>query len=837
MPALPSMGSERRRAPAAGPPARPPLFRRAAQLPTPTRAEPLEPRVLLATFTVTTTADAGLGSLRQAILDANAAPGPDTVDFSIGAEPAAVVTIRPLTPLPVVTDVVHLDGTTQPGYVEAPLVELDGSAAGMAADGLTFIARGSAVRALAINRFSGHGIALRPLPPRTPGSGSTNIISCHIGTNTAGDAALGNGGAGVYAEGHPAVISSPEVDRPNVISGNALAGVWVVRATGRAGGGISISRSHIGTNRAGTAALGNGGDGVLADTDSQVKLSSASTFEPGAPRPEFGNVISGNGGSGVRIVGSNSQCLLTDNLIGTDVTGARALPNGTNPAAAHRDGVTFTGGGRFVAYYNVVSGNTGAGVSLASGAAAPLLFPQMNSNHIGTDASGLIPVGNGSHGVDADLGASTLDLRSNTISANQGNGVLVRGSSAEVTVSGNYIGSSFRGVALGNGGNGLELRSISRAMVGGPNALDRGTLSDLLEPIPPGTWQNVISANRGHGIVASTEGRSGRGVAMSLTIWSNLVGTDRSGRLALGNGGSGIHLSNVRTVRVGAPDDAPPRTFSDGRVGNVIVNNGGDGITVVGPTFPVPNLRNDVNGNRIGVSYVVGAPQQIVPMPNVGYGVVLLNSSNNRIGRADHSDGGPPGNIIAHNIRGGVLVRSDGAPAEDNLIRRNSIFANGGLGIDLAPSEGVTANDPLDADAGGNGGQNHPVITAVDVFRGTRRVHVTLHSIPMWSFQVDVYSSSAPDRSGYGEGQVWLASGGIATDAQGNGRGIISIPPVPAGRWLTATATTPSFFRGSTSEFSRAVSAVRGRPVYRPEERPPALTLQQNDSAPDDLLH
>src|SRR5947208_11609084 len=39
-------------------------------------AEALEPRRLLSTFTVTTTDDAGPGSLRQAILDANALAGP-----------------------------------------------------------------------------------------------------------------------------------------------------------------------------------------------------------------------------------------------------------------------------------------------------------------------------------------------------------------------------------------------------------------------------------------------------------------------------------------------------------------------------------------------------------------------------------------------------------------------------------------------------------------------------------------------------------------------------------------------------------------------------------------
>ncbi len=62
---------------------------------------------------VTTTDDSGPGSLRQAILDANANPGTDTITFNIpGAGPH---TIAPLTALPEITDPVIIDGTTQPG--------------------------------------------------------------------------------------------------------------------------------------------------------------------------------------------------------------------------------------------------------------------------------------------------------------------------------------------------------------------------------------------------------------------------------------------------------------------------------------------------------------------------------------------------------------------------------------------------------------------------------------------------------------------------------------------------------------------------------------------------
>src|SRR5260370_22422906 len=72
------------------------------------------------TFTVINTNDSGPGSLRQAILDANANAGPDTIRFSISSGPQA---IAPLSPLPTITDPVTIDGTTQPGYSGAPLIE------------------------------------------------------------------------------------------------------------------------------------------------------------------------------------------------------------------------------------------------------------------------------------------------------------------------------------------------------------------------------------------------------------------------------------------------------------------------------------------------------------------------------------------------------------------------------------------------------------------------------------------------------------------------------------------------------------------------------------------
>src|SRR5687767_958172 len=126
------------------------------------RCEALEARALLAVFTVTTTADAGPGSLRQAILDANANAGSDEVRFRING--VGVRTIRPLSALPELTGPTTIDGATQPGYAGSPLIELNGSAAGAEADGLVLTSRPSVVRGLAVNRFGRHGVVVRRMP-------------------------------------------------------------------------------------------------------------------------------------------------------------------------------------------------------------------------------------------------------------------------------------------------------------------------------------------------------------------------------------------------------------------------------------------------------------------------------------------------------------------------------------------------------------------------------------------------------------------------------------------------------------------------------------------------
>jgi hypothetical protein len=116
-----------------------------------------------ATFTVTNTNDSGAGSLRQAILSANAAAGSDTIAFNVsgaGCTGAGVCTITPASLLPTVSETVLIDGYTQPGAspntnatgaINAVLKVVLAGPNGGGGGGITLGAANSTVRGLVIN--------------------------------------------------------------------------------------------------------------------------------------------------------------------------------------------------------------------------------------------------------------------------------------------------------------------------------------------------------------------------------------------------------------------------------------------------------------------------------------------------------------------------------------------------------------------------------------------------------------------------------------------------------------------------------------------------------------
>jgi uncharacterized repeat protein (TIGR01451 family) len=179
-----------------------------------------------ASFVVTNTDDGGQGSLRQAILDANANPGADDITFAIPASGAQ--TISPASPLPAITEQVSIDATTQPGssscdpWPPTLPVRLEGTGAGANTSGLTVSGgTGTVIKGFIVRRFSGDGISIS-----APASGTT--VTCNaIGTTPDGTAQVGVNGAGVAVRSTDPAATSPTTIFDNIIMNNGGAGVLV----------------------------------------------------------------------------------------------------------------------------------------------------------------------------------------------------------------------------------------------------------------------------------------------------------------------------------------------------------------------------------------------------------------------------------------------------------------------------------------------------------------------------------------------------------------------------------------------------------------------------------
>src|SRR4051794_12105091 len=151
--------------------------------------EGMEERVLFATFLVTTTADSGGGSLRDAMNKANSSSGADVIQFKIGT---GAKTISPSSGLPHLTGPTTIDGSTQPGYAGKPIIEIRGDRAG-GAYGIVMVGGSSTLKGLVVNRFGNVGIMAMS-------KGGDTIKGCYVGTDITGSFAAGNSGKGIILQ-------------------------------------------------------------------------------------------------------------------------------------------------------------------------------------------------------------------------------------------------------------------------------------------------------------------------------------------------------------------------------------------------------------------------------------------------------------------------------------------------------------------------------------------------------------------------------------------------------------------------------------------------------------
>ena len=379
----------------------------------------------------------GVCTLRAAINEVNAVPGPHEISFAGLA--AGDNTIFPRSELPSITRVITIDGTSHPDG----MVELDGTAAGVAS-GLEVAGGASTVRGLAVFSFDVYGIVLSL-------HDESHVEGCHVGLDASGSVGHGQSSGVLTASSKLHHIGGPAGPARNVISGNGGGGVALWH-------GSFVEGNLIGTDPSGSTPVPNG-CGVQA----QSNLNTVGGWTAGT-----GNVISGNRGSGV-LLGYHGFIL--GNLIGTDLSGTTALGNGDEGVYLGSGVTEVTVGTNGALTGNVISANGEHGLEMVGVTSLGSGNLIMN-NKIGTDVTGTAALGNVSGGVKISGGydhvvGGTVPLSRNLISGNGGPGVEITGCNFNAVL-GNTIGADATGeLPLPNSGAGVALSSTNSTMIGG----------------------------------------------------------------------------------------------------------------------------------------------------------------------------------------------------------------------------------------------------------------------------------------------------------------------------------------------------------------------------------
>jgi len=318
-------------------------------------------------------------------------------------------------------------------------------------------------------------------------------------------------------------------------------------------------------------------------------------------------------------------------------------------------------------------------------------------------------------------------------------------------VEGNYVGTNAAGTGALPNGEGIEIHGGQNNVIGGGTAAAR----------------NVISGNANTGVRIEFPSTT------SNFLRGNYIGLDATGAKPLPN-------SRGVEIRDGAFDNVIGG--SSAGYGNVISANAGDGIAMRDSGTHL----NLVLGNLVGTD-ASGTKAR----GNSGAGVSFSAEASgiNRVGGNTANES----NTIAFNHGDGVLVDGASGPTNGDIVLRNSIFSNTGLGIRLAN--------------GGNDGQAAPTIDSVTTGNTTTTIALSLSgAAPSESFRIDVYASPKCDPSGAGEGKQYLGTKNITTDGSGNGSASLGTPARPAGEAITATA------KDNGTDDSSAFSLCRATP-------------------------
>jgi hypothetical protein len=433
------------------------------------------------------------------------------------------------------------------------------------------------------------------------GTDNNRVLGNYIGTDILGDADLGNSQSGIVIRdgAQSNTIGGTNPEERNIISGNDRDGIGI-HYWGTDNN--TIYGNYIGTNFEGTDPLGN--------VDYGIEITHGARFNTiGGTEPGMGNIISGNGKSGVRLSYlETSSNVILGNYIGTDVNGTLDLGNSFSGVTISNGASSNTVGGKVEGARNIISGNGLHGVKICN----PWTDGNVVSgNYIGVDITSTEELGNALSGVFIGDGAQTNTIGGNIrearniISGNSDHGVeICHVETRRNTVSGNYIGTNSSGSsAIANGGNGVFIHSEAQSnTIGGSESGAR----------------NIISGNTLCGISISGSGTDGNIVS------GNYIGTNYTGSNKLGNSLHGVLIESGSDNTIGG---------AEGAERNIISGNIQHGVAIAG----VITEDNLILDNFIGVE-VSGKSD----LGNGGDGFATFDSVSPIIHR----------NIIAYNASG-----------------------------------------------------------------------------------------------------------------------------------------------------------------------------------------
>jgi len=379
-------------------------------------------------YVVTTLANSGAGSLREAITLSNNASDPTSSIIRFDVQGTIVLTQK----LPEINSGTAIDAHYGQTDTSVPAITIDGS--NVSGAGLTFNgADGSSVRGVAIVRFNGGGI----LVSNTDGF---SLHDSYIGTNGIQNAGYSNGVGGVIID-----TSLNITIEGNNISGNGGNGIDITGSGGLEIENIVIHSNSIGVSVDGTAAIANQGSGIYLNAVNEAQIGLG---------VDSGNYISGNTQNGVLLVGSDNI------VIGGNVIGLS--PDDSADAKNTQYGINVYGAGENIVIGasavhgsegNTISKNAKGGI-LIHGQIAGINSVSIAGNHIGTNVAGDGIRPNNGDGIQgshrfANSSYGIYIERTDTLNAN-----IVIGSQ---TGSGNFIGGNSNGEIKIKGTTGTQI--------------------------------------------------------------------------------------------------------------------------------------------------------------------------------------------------------------------------------------------------------------------------------------------------------------------------------------------------------------------------------------------